>query len=135
MAAPNANAKERGMAGTSACSTAPVEKAMANTRPTAKEMMPKRFFQSAAGSAWRDSLKCSGAMKRMSRSSGSRPLSSGVATKKPMSAPSAICTSGSDSGRTSLSKMLEATTAASRNNTDSSAATRASFPSVRKRRF
>ena len=115
MAAPSAQAAASGIAGTRACSVAPQAMTMAKTSPTDSDAIPQRFFHSAPESTWRVSLKCSGAMNRMSRSSGSIPHSSGVATAAAITAPRATCTSGSDTRGRNLSRMLEAITAANRN--------------------
>ena len=115
MAPPSAQAAARGTAGKSACNVAPQAATMAKTSPTESDAMPQRFFHRAPESTWRDSLKCRGAMNRMSSNSGSMPHSNGVGTASASAAPRAICTSGSDSGGRNLSRMLEAMTAVSRN--------------------
>ena len=121
MAPPSAKATASGMAGSSACSVNPTASTMATTSPTASEAMAQRLAHSAPESAWRDSLKCRGAMNRISSSSGSMPLCRGVVTSSAMSAPRAICTKGSDKPGSSLSRTDEATTAANRNSTSSKA--------------
>ena len=123
IAAPIARQAASGIAGRSAWSEKPTDTITSSTRPVTSDAMPKRLRHSSEESTWRDSLKCSGAMNRMNRSSKSMPSESESGKANAMTAPRAIWTNGSDTPRTIWSSRLEATMATSRKRMSSSSST------------
>ena len=127
-AAAQAKAAASGIEGTNQFNTKPTTSTVSSTSPTANDRMEPLFSHRSRGFVSRASLNNSGAMNSTRNNSEEMLTSWTAGTTRATTAPTAICTSGSDSRDTIWHSTADPITQASTMSANSKTATRASPP-------